>query len=139
MDQQKSMTELFGPVIYAYTREMALKDGVLIDVSETAMEAGIKFPVAVTQAVWNQYIEWESGDNEKQTYQDQSGRLWDVVWMARHGIIGAKGQATEILFELYCIPRDGQSKQAKPTTLKIILGPGDHGEAVLTILLPNED
>ena len=139
MDQQVSMTDFFGPVIHSYTRKNAIDDGVLIDVTETAIEAGIKFPFAVTQAVWNKYIEWTQDDTAKQSYQDQPGRLWDIVWMARHAMLNAKGDIQEILFELYCIPRDGKSKRAKRTTLKIILGPGDQGEAVLTVLLPNED
>ncbi|MCE9563538.1 MAG: hypothetical protein K8U57_15970 [Planctomycetes bacterium] len=37
-------------VIHSYTRANALADGVLVDVSETAREAGIRFPVALTQA-----------------------------------------------------------------------------------------
>ena len=34
-------------VIYAYTRRDAIADGVLIDVTETAREAGIRFPVGL--------------------------------------------------------------------------------------------
>ena len=39
-------------VIDAYSRAQALEEGVLVDVSVLAREAGIKFPVAVTRAVW---------------------------------------------------------------------------------------
>lgn len=140
MDQQNSMTDLFGPVNYSYTREMAINDGVLIDISEIATEAGFKIPTAVSEAVWNRYIEWDSDDSKRQSYQDQSGRLWDIVWMARCGIISAnKGNDRETLFELYCIPRDGESKSAERTTLKIHIGPGDDENPVVTIMLPNED
>ena len=38
-------------VLYAYTRKDALADGVQIDVSEIAREAGLKFPVYLTRAV----------------------------------------------------------------------------------------
>jgi len=41
----------FGPVIYGYSREQAIADGVLIDVSELAREAGFRILVAVTAAV----------------------------------------------------------------------------------------
>ena len=44
-------------IIYAYTRAQAIEDGELVDVSETARESGIKFPVAVTRAVWAKYVE----------------------------------------------------------------------------------
>jgi hypothetical protein len=39
-------------LIYRYTRADALRDGVLIDVSEVAREAGFKWPVALTAADW---------------------------------------------------------------------------------------
>jgi hypothetical protein len=44
---------MFGPedLIHRYTRAGALADGVLVDVSAVAREAGIRFPVALTRAV----------------------------------------------------------------------------------------
>ena len=44
-------------LLYAYTRAQALADGVLVDVTTTAQEAGIKYPVALTRAVWCRYVE----------------------------------------------------------------------------------
>jgi hypothetical protein len=35
-------------LIYAYTRAQALADGVLVDVSPMAREAGFRFPTAIT-------------------------------------------------------------------------------------------
>jgi hypothetical protein len=37
-------------LIHAYTRAEAIRDSVLIDVSATAKEAGLKYPVALTAA-----------------------------------------------------------------------------------------
>ena len=48
-------------VIYAYTRKDALADGVQIDVSEVAREAGLKFPVYLTRAVWENYVRVPDG------------------------------------------------------------------------------
>ncbi len=59
----------FGPVIYAYTRAQALEDGGQVDVSETAREAGIRFPVYLTRAVWNAYVEVPPGVH----CQDEAG------------------------------------------------------------------
>jgi len=42
---------------------------------------------------------------------------------------------SELLFELYRVPRDGQSTEAKLTKLKLVIGPGDDGEPVRTILV----
>ena len=103
MQQKNTLTDLFGPVIHSYSRQNALEDGVLVDVSETAQEAGFSIPVAVTHAVWNQYIEWTSDDSDRQTYQDQSGRLWDVLCMARAGISDDSKHKSVVLYELYCV------------------------------------
>ena len=43
-------------VIYAYMRKDALADGVQIDVSEVAREAGLKFPVYLTRTIWESYV-----------------------------------------------------------------------------------
>ncbi len=133
----QSMSDLFGHVIHSYSRAEAIADGVLIDVSEMGKEAGFKIPVAVTDTVWHSYVEWSDEDNNQQVYQDLSGRLWDVLWMARFGMMAEKNQS-ETLYQLNCVPRDGKSKEACCTTLKVHIGPGDAGEPVLTIMLPGE-
>lgn len=52
------MTGLFTSedVIAVYTRVQAIKDGVLVDVSKMAREAGINYPTAVTQRVWHEVV-----------------------------------------------------------------------------------
>ncbi len=130
--------ETFGNVIYSYSRKQAIEDGVLVDVSETATEAGITFPTAVTRAVWDDYIEWSDEDSKRQTYQDQSGRLWDVLFMARF-FMANNGTASQMLYQLSCIPRGGRKHKARTITLKLVVGPGDNGEGVVTIMMPNED
>ena len=130
---------LFGNVIYRYTREQAIADGMLIDVSEVAREAGFKCPVAVTDGVWNQCVAWSDEDTQRQYHQDESGRLWDVVWMAFMAIRQHRGPEQQLMYQLLCLPRDGESMEAVETSLKLMTGPGDHGEQVITILLPDED
>ena len=46
----------FGEVIYSYTRSQAIADGVQVDVSKVAAEAGIRFPVFLTRAVFDNYV-----------------------------------------------------------------------------------
>lgn len=62
-------------IISVYTREQALNDGVLVDVSSLARAAGFKVPVAVTQAVWANYLE-----------PDGCQRVWDNLSTADFGI-----------------------------------------------------
>ena len=84
-------------------------------------------------------MEWSDGDSRIQIHQDRSGRLWDVVWMAITAIHLAEGGGDRLNFQLYRIPWDGESMEAQLTTLKLIVGPGDQGEPVVTILLADED
>lgn len=41
---------------FRYTRDRAISDGFLVDVTETAREAGIKYPVALSDDVYLQCV-----------------------------------------------------------------------------------
>lgn len=125
-------------LVYSYTRADAIQDGNLIDVSELAKEAGFRIPVALTVAVFERYANWTEADNERQTYQDVEGRLWDILSMMR---FQAKRIEASRLFELLCVPRNNNSKRKTPikVTLKALLHSGDDGEPVITVMLPEED
>ena len=127
-------SELFGEVIHAYTRAQALEDGVLVDVSNVAREAGIRFPVAVTRAVWGEYVEVPAGVE----CQDEQGRLWDILWML-YCAIRREGGGDRIFFELTVRNHNGKPTRKDRVKLEAVCGPGDDGEAVITILLPDED
>ena len=71
--------EPFGPVIYSYTRKQAVADGVQVEVTKTAAESGIKFPVFLTRTVFDTYV----AVPPDVAGQDEAGRLWDIVWMLR--------------------------------------------------------
>ena len=120
-------------VIYAYTRAQALEDGVLIDVSSVAKEAGIKFPVAMTSTVWGEYVEVPEGVN----CQDERGRLWDILWMLR---CNARRGGDTLFFKLYVRNHNRERLDSRDlVTLKAVCGPGDTPEPVITIMLPDED
>ena len=87
--------DLFGEVIYSYTRKQALEDGVLVDVSELAKEAGFRYPVAVTARVWHEWIT----PPEQAIGQDQKGRLWDLLNVLRFEAKKAKGDRVD--FRVY--------------------------------------
>ena len=59
--------------------------------------------------------------------------------MAYCAIRAARSVRSELFFELYRVPRDGRSTKAELRQLKLVAGPGDHGEPVITLLLPRED
>jgi hypothetical protein len=59
--------------------------------------------------------------------------------MAHHAIRANRSGGDRLRFQLYRVPRDGKSTEASVTTLRLIVGPGDHGEPVITLLLSDED
>lgn len=136
-DRMSSITEIFGGPIHTYGRAEAIEDGLLVDVSETAREAGFLIPVALTIGAWEDCIAWNATDSERQTYQDESGRLWDVLWMSAQAAKKASGE--RLAFQLYRVPRGGRGIRPRLTTLSLTIGPGDTGEPVITILLPGDD
>lgn len=121
-----------GDKIYisSYSRAEALQDGLLIDVSEMAREAGFKVPVAVTHALWHVYII----PHPEARGQSEAGRLWDVLTVARAYAKYAKTH--EMLFGIDFIM--GKTTMEN-VTLKSHILPGDNQEPVMTIMLQNED
>jgi hypothetical protein len=134
------MSELFKDmdVISAFSRAQAIAEGVLVDVTEMAKEVGFRCPVAVTSAVWTDCVKWTDEDSKRQVYQDQEGRLWDLVHMCLQTARNSK-DADLFYFPLYRVPRGGRSMKAHLTRLKAVIGPGDNGEPVVTIQHPQED
>jgi hypothetical protein len=134
MNSTKDSSGGFGPLIYAYTRAQAIEDGVLIDASDMAREAGFRFPVALTTEAFARYVRVPDGV----TGQDQRGRLWDILWMLRCAVRASPGHdPSELLFQLYV--RNEESSPPELVTLKALCGYGDDSEPVLTVMLPDED
>ncbi len=128
-----TMTEN-NTLIHAYTREQAVADGVLIDVTETAREAGFRIPVAVTSAAWGKYVEVPPGV----AGQDERGRLWDVLWMLLVAIRRNGGAGAEIRYRLH-VRNDNRDGEPPLVELKAMCGPGDDGAPCVTVMLPDED
>ena len=120
-------------LIHSYSRQQAIEDGVLVDVTETAREAGFRDPVALTATVFGAYVEVPHGV----TGQDADGRLWDLLWMLRHAIRRDSEGGPVLLFRV--LVRNSETTPPRLVTLKSVCGPGDDGELVITIMLPDED
>jgi len=118
----------YGKPISVYTRAQAIEDGVLIDISTVAAEAGIIWPVAVTAAVW---ADIENIPKSK-SYQDVNGRLWDLLSTLRRRV-GRSDVSTRIDWQFIMHVGRNVYYQAKA-----VAGPGDNGEPVITILKVDE-
>ncbi|WP_041373137.1 DUF6573 family protein [Methylobacterium radiotolerans] len=126
-------------LVSSYSRAQAIEDGDLVDVTETAREAGFRFPVALTAAVWADCVAWTDEDTRrKRVPQDEAGRLWDVVWMAMLAARRA-GNTDRVAYEILRVPLAGGGRRARPVRLVMRIGPGDTPAPVITITTPDED
>lgn len=104
-------------IIHRYTRADAIRDGVLIDVTEAAKVHGFRYPVAITSAA-------HAATNVKTGL----GR----VLLALRGAIGRMTEERDsIPFTVNDSTRDQR--------LYAVCGPGDDGEPVITVMLVGED
>ena len=141
-----AMQEIFGEPIHIYSRSQAIEDGQLIDVSTTAREARIVWPVALTSAAWADCVEWTDATEARKGYtgQSESGRLWDAVWMLSLAVRGALRRGLDasqqpLYYTLLRTPAAGRGVMPRKVTLKFMVGPGDDGRPCITVMLPGED
>ena len=134
------MNHPFGPIIHRYTRADAIATGDLVDVSTTARQAGIRYPVAVTRAVWEDCIAWTPADSRYTgAVQDQAGRLWDVLWLVAQKLRRLPRKTDRVTVLLWRVPRDARTTKPRMVHLVAVCGPGDDAEPVITIQFPGED
>ncbi len=136
-------------VISSYSRAQAIEDGVLVDVSALAREAGFKYPVAVSAGVFAVLVPWAKGtrgDVSKPAEgealygfgQSFGGRAWDLLAILLYEIRrGKNGERVEFA-PLFVMPGTPQG-QPVPVKMRALCGPGDEGEPVITIAMPDED
>jgi hypothetical protein len=126
-------------IISTYSRAQAVEDGVLVDVSATMRETGITTKTALTRTVYEDCVAWTHADTKRQTYQDESGRLWDVLFMARRVVRSLSRVGDSVLFQVLRVPRGGRGMRPRLVTLKVVLGRDETDEWTLTIMQPDED
>jgi hypothetical protein len=145
--------DFFGEIISSYTRAQAIEDGVLVDLSDPSFtfrpglpilkEAGIKFPVAMTTTAFARTVQDPDTDEPLPPGQDVSGRLWDVLTVFK--LYAQRNRGDTILFPVSVqnwVRINGKRKESvkqEDVNLKAVCGPGDKGEPVITIMLPDED
>jgi len=124
----------FGPVIYSYTRAQAVADGFQVEVTITAREAGVTFPVFITRRVFDSFVAVPPGV----TGQDEAGRLWDILWMLRFAIRRARPGVDRLPVALY-VRNDNRA----PKLVKLVATCGaldiDDPQPAITMMMPDED
>jgi hypothetical protein len=121
-------------IISTYTRAQAVADGMQVEVTKTAQEAGIRFPVFLTRTVFEAYVAVPEGV----TGQDEPGRLWDILWLTRMAIKIAPPFAVRVPVVLYV---RNDNRASRPVRLLAVCSATDIDDArpAITIMRPDED
>jgi hypothetical protein len=113
-------------------RDAAIQAGDLIDVTPTALQLGISFPVTITRPLWEVGIV----TNHSLPEEDQTGRLRDILMAFRLRLASLTTVSPLLDFPvLLALP---PSKVPQPVPLFALIQPDATHQANVTLLLPNE-
>ena len=126
MNDETMTREIFGELIYSYSRAEALADGLLVDITERAKRAGIRYPTACTAGVWSLIDCLSESDTDTLAGVVADVRLAEVLRAMLAAIRTARG-TDRVVFE------------ALGSECWAHCGPGDAGEPVITLMLIGED
>ena len=120
-------------LIFSYSRAEAIEDGVLVNLSEVAGDVcrqHYKVPVACTAAVWAII---ERAIKNPRWSNDLNGVVHDILYMSRKASRAVDGST--VVFTVI-ITGAGRRRYHQ---FKLVVGPGDGGEPVATIMMRGED
>lgn len=113
-------------------RNQAIQAGILIDVTPTAQQLGLTFPVTITKPLWDIGIV----TNQSLPEAEQANRLRDVLMAFRLRLASLTTISPLIDFPaLLAMP---PSTIPQPVPLFAIIQPDGGNQANVTLLLPNE-
>jgi hypothetical protein len=113
-------------------REAAIQAGILIDVTPTALQLGITFPVTITRPLWEAGIVTSQALPEK----DQTSRLRDILMAFRLRLASLTTVSPLLDFPvLLALP---PSQVPQPVPLFALIQADPTHQANVTLLLPNE-
>ena len=113
-------------------REAAIQAGTLIDVTPTALQLGITFPVTITRPLWEVGIV----TNQSLPEEDQTSRLRDILMAFRLRLASLTTVSPLLDFPvLLALP---PSKVPQPVPLFALIQSDPTHQANVTLLLPNE-
>ena len=113
-------------------REAAIQAGTLIDVTPTALQLGISFPVTITRPLWEVGIV----TNQSLPEGDQTTRLRDILMAFRLRLASLTTVSPLLDFPvLLALP---PSRVPQPVPLFALIQPDPTHQANVTLLLPHE-
>jgi hypothetical protein len=112
--------------------QQALDTGALIDVTTTAKQVGLSFPVTMTKPLWETGI----AAGKTLTEEELTARLRDVLMALRLRLTAHPTTAPLIDFPALLAFPHGAVPKLVP--LFALVQPDEHNQAMLTLLLPSE-
>ena len=112
--------------------KQAIETGALIDVTATAKQLGLSFPVTVTKPLWEVGI----APSNTLTQEEQSARLRDVLMAFRLRLATQPSISPVIDFPALLALPPGTVPQ--PVPLFALIQPDEDHRAMVTLLMPNE-
>ena len=127
----------FGPIIASYTRKQAIEDGVLVDLTRPGFcrllaMLGIRLHTVITQAAFGEVITRHLDSDHA---GEAVGNCLQVLGAFRKAVSTSAKQKEPTDRVFFTVP--GLSGHA--VNLWALIGPGDEGEPVLTLMLEGED
>lgn len=131
-EEEKQPSEMTHAVPTIQDRNQAIQDGSLIDVTPTAQQLGLTFPVTITKPLWDIGIV----TNQSLPEAEQANRLRDILMAFRLRLASLATISPLIDFPaLLAMP---PSTVPQPVPLFAIIQPDGPNQANVTLLLPNE-
>jgi hypothetical protein len=110
----------------------AIETGALIDVTPTAKQLGLSFPVTVTKPLWEVGI----APIKTLTQEEQSSRLRDVLMAFRLRL--ATQSSISPLIDFPALLAFPPNTVPQPVPLFALIQPDEENRVTVTLLLPNE-
>lgn len=140
MSNDTTPDSVFGPVIHAYTRAEAIDDGVLVEVPESASRAaGFRVPMTMTASAWGVTVGF--GTDLPELLAKATAVLLAAMLEYRQSEHRAKLGLAEPVHDRLSFAYDAEREDGGVDVVQLVMviGPGDEGEPVGTVMLPGED
>ncbi len=121
-------------IIHSYTRRQAIADGVLLDVTDQAKEAGVTLPVAFTATAWHQFV-IRGVEILEVDYAKHLRDVFETIQIAVE-----KNFSGRPCFR--CFVDTSEPRNAARFHLvffRMITGPDDDWNPCVTVMMPEED
>ena len=125
-EEELQKDQPFGPVIFSYSRKQAIEDGVLVDITPLANRAGFRLHTVVTATCLGEV-----------TRQGPPRSPGDDPRAKGDGLMKLLGELRKAVRAN--LNTDTVHFKVGDVACWALCGPGDEGEAVLTVMLEGED